>query len=226
MSKGMRVGIVLFSGAVAVALILFGIFGYLRTYPPTVVAQRSPTQPNTVDLHLQVDSAVGTGPHPLWVGWYAMNAQGKWVRTTLFQVPERTYVHVTVDEYDSGGPLRNNIWGKITGTVGGVVNLNGKNVSLEDSTAGNGVGHTIVAPALGLTVPVWGLASNAKNFCNLGPCNTSEAHNVETFTFYSGNKPHNYRWQCFIPCGAGFLDGNGGPMAETGYMAGFWKVVA
>ncbi len=226
MNKGARISIVLVSAAVAVGLILFGIFGYLRTYPPTVVSTPSPTQPHTVDVTLQVDGAVGTGPHPAWVGWYAKDAQGKWVRTTLYQVPEKTYVHVTVLEYDSGGPLRNPYWGKITGTVGNDVVLNGKTVSVLNASAGNGVGHTMVAPALNLSVPMWGLTGTEKTFCQSGPCTINNAHNTETFTFYTGNHPHNYRWQCFVPCGAGFLNGNGGAMASTGYMAGFWKVVA
>jgi len=29
-----------------------------------------------------------------------------------------------------------------------------------------------------------------------------------------------YRWQCFVPCAAGTLFGNGGPMQTLGYMAG------
>jgi hypothetical protein len=226
LSKGARIAAVLVGAAIAVGLILFGIFGYLRTYPPTVAAQPSPTQPHTVDLTLQVEGAVGTGPHPNWVGWYVKNAQGKWVRTTIYQVPVKTWVHVTVYEYDSGGPLRNPYWGKIAGTVGGVAYLNGKPVSVLDAAKGNGVAHTIVAPALGLQVPMWGVSSTAKTFCQQGPCTLANAHNVETFTFYSGNRPHWYRWQCFIPCGVGYLNGNGGPMQETGYMAGFIKVVA
>ena len=38
--------------------------------------------------------------------------------------------------------------------------------------------------------------------------------------------PGNYRWQCFVPCGAGWLFGNGGGMSQLGYMGGFMKVVA
>src|ERR1039457_6760360 len=35
-----------------------------------------------------------------------------------------------------------------------------------------------------------------------------------------------YPWQCFLPCGLGYLYGNGGPMQTVGYMDGFLKVVA
>ena len=34
-----------------------------------------------------------------------------------------------------------------------------------------------------------------------------------------------YRWQCFVPCAAGFIQGFGGPMQTVGYMGGFLKVV-
>jgi len=33
-----------------------------------------------------------------------------------------------------------------------------------------------------------------------------------------------YRWQCFVPCGLGFLYGNGGPMQTIGFMDGFLEV--
>src|ERR1035441_9210292 len=35
-----------------------------------------------------------------------------------------------------------------------------------------------------------------------------------------------FRWQCIIPCGLGYVDGNGGPMATPGYMAGQMEVQA
>ena len=38
-------------------------------------------------------------------------------------------------------------------------------------------------------------------------------------------KPGHYRWQCFVPCAAGFIYGFGGPMQTIGYMDGFLNVV-
>jgi hypothetical protein len=32
--------------------------------------------------------------------------------------------------------------------------------------------------------------------------------------------------QCRVPCGGGFVDGNGGPMSTVGFMAGELEVVA
>jgi hypothetical protein len=38
--------------------------------------------------------------------------------------------------------------------------------------------------------------------------------------------PGSYPWQCFVPCGLGWLYGNGGPMSTVGYMGGFLDVVS
>jgi hypothetical protein len=43
--------------------------------------------------------------------------------------------------------------------------------------------------------------------------------NVITFSFKTKG-PGIYRWQCFVPCAAGTLFGNGGPMSTFGYMGG------
>jgi hypothetical protein len=52
----------------------------------------------------------------------------------------------------------------------------------------------------------------------------SNAHRTIEFTFRTG-KPGHYRWQCFVPCAAGFLYGFGGPMQTIGYMDGYLDVV-
>ena len=51
----------------------------------------------------------------------------------------------------------------------------------------------------------------------------SKAHRTITFTFKTG-APGHYRWQCFVPCAAGFIYGFGGPMQTIGYMDGFLNV--
>ena len=35
-----------------------------------------------------------------------------------------------------------------------------------------------------------------------------------------------WRWQCLVPCGGGYLDGNSGPMQTLGYMMGEMDVVS
>ena len=49
------------------------------------------------------------------------------------------------------------------------------------------------------------------------------AHTTITFTIRTG-KPGHYRWQCFVPCAAGFPNGFGGPMQTVGWMDGYLNV--
>ncbi len=102
--------------------------------------------------------------------------------------------------------------------------LNGKTFRVINSNAGNGVAHTFSIPSLGINVPLYGNNGNA-NLCGAAPCTTSSPHKIVRFSFMSPG-PGNYRWQCFVPCGLGFLFGNGGPMSTLGYMGGFMQVVA
>ncbi|MDR3663309.1 MAG: hypothetical protein P4L86_23480, partial [Mycobacterium sp.] len=65
-----------------------------------------------------------------------------------------------------------------------------------------------------------------KHPCEAAPCEPATSdHRTISFIFRTGRKGR-YRWQCFVPCGLGFLYGNGGPMSTLGYMGGFMKVVA
>ena len=64
-----------------------------------------------------------------------------------------------------------------------------------------------------------------KTPCSVSPC-TSGPYAQEQFSFKSPDHGGVFRWQCFVPCGGGYLDGNGGPMATIGYMMGEMTVVA
>jgi hypothetical protein len=131
---------------------------------------------------------------------------------------------VTIYQYDSGSPLRNQQIGQVEGTIGDDAILNGKSFSVINSNAGDGVGHTFSIPTLGINVPLFALNGNL-NLCGAAPCTFASPHNVIRFSFISPG-PGTYPWQCFVPCGLGFLYGNGGPMQTVGYMDGFMKVVA
>jgi hypothetical protein len=135
-------------------------------------------------------------------------------------------IDVTLYEYDGGSPLRNPEIGRVYGVTGNEETINGKKVSLIDATQGNGVGHTFSVPTLGINVPLYAVNGNAKNFCNASPCGLSEAHNTITFSFRTPKATGQYAFQCFVPCGLGWLYGNGGPMQTIGYMDGFLKVVS
>jgi hypothetical protein len=209
----------------AFALAVVGVAAYLRQDPPNVnyTSGRSSGQP--VNMNIQTVGAYGHGSEPTWVSFLAQAPDGKWVHSTLWQLPAHTRINVTLYEYDTGSPLRNQTWGGVTGTIGGGYLLNGKRVTLIDSNSGNGVAHSFTVPAMGLNIPLYGVSSSANNICSAAPCDPSASvHNTIKFSFMTG-APGQYRWQCFVPCGLGYLDGNGGPMQTVGYMAGFLKVL-
>jgi len=179
-------------------------------------------QSGQVNVTMQTVGSYGSGVHPTWVSYLTQSPAGAWEHTTIWQVPAHTRINVTILQYDSGSPLRNQQLGQVTGTIGGSATLNGKRFQVIDSNSGNGVGHTFSIPTLGISVPLYGNSSSA-NLCSAAPCTASSPRNVVKFSFISPG-PGTYSWQCFVPCGLGFLYGNGGPMFTVGYMGGFMKV--
>ncbi len=222
MKRGARIGIFAMLLGIATALVIMTSMAFLRSEPITVDYTTAQPKGQPVHLTLQTVSAIGFGDNPNWVSYLAESPQGKWVHSTLWDLPAHTTIDVTLYQYDSGGPLRNQERGVVQGVK---PTLNGKLFSLIDSYKGNGVGHTFSIPRLGINVPLAGVNGNAKNFCNAAPCPLSDAHNTIKFSFTTPG-PGQYRWQCFVPCGLGYLYGNGGPMSTLGYMGGFLKVVA
>lgn len=192
----------------------------LMSQPSTVTFAASNGQ---VNVTLQTVGSYGSGDHPTWVSFETQTQGGTWQHTTIWQVPAHTQVNVTILQYDSGSPLRNEQLGQVTGTVGDVATLNGAKFSVNNSNVGNGVGHTFSIPAIGVSVPLAGVNGN-DTLCSAAPCQLSSPHNVIKFSFMSPG-PGNYPWQCFVPCGLGWLYGNGGPMGTVGYMGGFMTVV-
>jgi hypothetical protein len=201
--------------------VVFAVFN-LTWQPTTVAFTAGPGQP--VNVTLQTVGAYGSGIHPTWVSYMIRTPDGRWEHTTMWQVPAHTRVNVTIYQYDSGSPLRNQQIGMVQGTIGGVATLNGKVFSVINANVGNGVGHTFSMPSLGINVPLSGNNGNA-NLCGAAPCTTASPNNVIRFSFLSPG-PGTYPWQCFVPCALGFLYGNGGPMQTVGWMDGFMKVVA
>lgn len=208
------------------ALVALYILQYTSKWPETVTVSTTPVT-KTANLELQTVGAVGEKldkVHPTWVS-YLIRSGGRWIHSTIWQVPAYTTVHVTIDEYDSESGLRNPFLGQVQGTTGGVMVLNGKIVNHinPDSAA-----HSFAIPQFGVFVPLEGVneeeAEKKHDFCEEAPCELSQAHNVISFSFKTPG-PGNYRWQCFVPCGAGYTFGNGGPMSTLGYMAGIIKVV-
>ena len=210
----------------AIAAILFGIGAtQLARYPALIKASTvSGTSGPEASITLQAVPAMGSGDHADWVSYLVQGPDGKFVHTTMIQVPAHTLVHVTILQYDSGSALRNSFMLQPQGTVGGAMDLNGKSVSVLDPKLGD-VGHTFTIPQLGISVPLMGVPDDAKNPCPNAPCTPNYDHNTVKFDFRTG-APGEFHWQCFVPCGTDFLYGNGGPMSTLGYMGGFVKVVA
>lgn len=204
---------------VAVAITLYVVL-YLTNVPDSAKAAQTASGDQ---LYLAtVPAAALNDPHPSWVSYYETNAHGtNWQHKTTFIVRAHTLVHVTVYQYDGDSGLRNNFLSQATGTVGGTMTLNGKSIqAINPNTAS----HVFAIPQLGLSVPLQGVDANAKNQCANAPCTLAQAHQTITFTFRTGGKGL-FRWQCFVPCAAGYVDGFGGPMQTVGYMDGFLKVV-
>ena len=193
---------------------------YLTNVPGSSAATTSSSGTN---LYLATVAAAATDdPHPTWVSYYAVDARDQnWQHTTTYVLPANTLVHVTIYQFDSQTGLRNPFLGQATGTVGGTFQLNGKTVQ---SIGPDAASHVFAIPQIGLSVPLEGIPDSAKNPCANAPCPLSTDHETISFTFRTPGKGL-YRWQCFVPCAAGFIQGFGGPMQTVGYMDGFIKVV-
>ena len=217
MRSGWRMAIVLASVVVAAVLIAFYVARFLDS-PTPVAAERATSR--TANLTLATTAAAGTASpnHPSWVS-YLVKDHGKWIHSTVFKLPAHSLVHVTLYQYDGDSGLRNPFLSQVQGTVGDQMRINGKPArAIPPDTAS----HTFAVPQLGILVPLKGVGE-AKNACDEWPCHLSQAHETITFTFRTG-KPGRYRWQCFVPCAAGFITGFGGPMSTIGYMDGFLQV--
>ena len=181
---------------------------------------------------------------PDWVSYFIKNpSTGNFDHTTYFAVPADTKVNMTIYGYDGCTPLRNPLFGKVSGTVGDVENVsffNGKTftpsapLTTFDSWANCSVQHTFAIPGIGLNVPVASVTTyneNANLLCGTSPCTEANGdanapHTVVKFSFMTPKAGGTYRWQCFVPCGLGYVDGNGGPMGTPGYMMGEMEVQA
>jgi hypothetical protein len=219
-ATGKRIaGITVFA---AIVCVLIGLYVglYLVNVPGSVAATQTSSG---AQLYLAtVPAASLTDSHPTWVSYYAVDANSQnWQHKTTYVLPANTLVHVTIFNYDSASALRNNWFGQSTGTVGGVITLNGKTTPGIDP---DDASHVFSIPQIGLSVPLDGISATAKNPCSNAPCGLSYDHTVTSFTFRTPGKGL-YRWQCFVPCAAGYIEGFGGPMQTVGYMDGFIKVV-
>jgi hypothetical protein len=205
----------------AVVVVLIGLYIglYLTNVPSSAAAVQTPGGPQ---LYLAtVPAAALNDAHNTWVSYYAVDSGGgNWRHATTYTLPANTLVHVTIYNYDSASGLRNPFIGEATGITGGMT-LDGKPTQAIDPATAS---HVFAIPAISLSIPLQGVSSTAKNPCANAPCSLSNDHTTTVFTFRTPGKGL-YRWQCFVPCAAGFIEGFGGPMQTVGYMDGFINVV-
>jgi hypothetical protein len=224
-----------------VAGVLWVVFDIIGSQPQTE-NYTSYAKNGAVDITMMTTPQTTISNKPDWVSYFIKNpATGQFDHTTYFAVPANTTVNVTILGYDGCTPLRNPVWGKVAGVTGDAETVqyyNGKSlgspasISTFDSWADCSVQHTFAIPGLGINVPVASPNTVAENnaLCTTSPCAASTAdqanapHTVVTFSFKTPSTPGTYRWQCFVPCGGGYVDGNGGPMATPGYMGGQMEV--
>ena len=200
--------------AALIAAILYVVFlMYKPAYSSSMSAQNAVQMGRTgngltATVHLNIEQAVGVGPHADWVGYQTPNANDPHPGA-FFHVPANTLVTVIIHNYDSQTALRNNYFTLVQGTVGGREYVNGKAITVMDPAI---TSHTFTIADLGVNVPMMGIPSNAK------------ANSYETMKFtFRASKKGVFRWQCIVPCGFG-LYGNGGPMQALGYMDGLITV--
>jgi hypothetical protein len=203
--------------AASILLITWYVMSWVTSFPPTVQAR---TTGGVTNVTFQTVASYGHQPHPDWVSYLVKNAQGEWVHSTVVQVPAHSLVRFTVYNYDGASGLRNPLWSQPRGTVGGTETIDGKPVT---SINPDDASHTFAIPDMGVSVALPGVGDDAPNQCAVTPCQLSMAHHTITFTIRTG-KPGHYRWQCFVPCAAGFPNGFGGPMQSVGWMDGYLNV--
>jgi hypothetical protein len=227
----MRVGVklVLVAAALTVAGVVIGFYVSNLTTLAGSASYSVPVQMvnghPVVNLEIETVAAIGPkqSPNPDWVSYLIHTADGQWKRETVWDLPANATVHVTWFNFDGASGLRNPYFGRPQGIDGNRITVDGKTMNAVDP---NDASHTFAVPALGIIVAAPGVADDAKNPCGYAVpngCPMQTAHRTIQFTFHT-TTPGHYRWQCFVPCAAGWIFGFGGPMQTIGYMDGFLNV--
>jgi hypothetical protein len=229
MSLPVRVGTLLVAFLAVVGAAIFLVIHYFLAGPPVIdLTTGASGAGQQVSIVMQEDPQNTVTTKPDWVSYFIQDPKTKqWVHTTLFKVPAGATVNVTVLGYDGCTPLRNPFWGKVTGTIGNTVMVDGKTVRALDSWRSCSVGHTFSIPGIGLNVPMGSptTVQQNNNLCTNSPC-TSGPKATMKFSFHAPTTPGSYFWQCRVPCGGGFVTGFGGPMQAIGYMTGQMEVAS
>ncbi len=140
-------------------------------------------------------------------------------------LPAHTYITVTIHAYDGGEQLNNPYFGKVVGTVGGTINIDGVDVT---SVPSDNVQHTFTLHGIPSTsqdplfvnVPLPQVkADSSDNFIPTNDPGTNNKGHTVTFSFITGGAG-DYVWNCEYPCGDGSYAKFGAVMSAYGYMSG------
>ena len=168
------------------------------------------------------------GAHPDWVSYSNDN----------LVVPANTTVHMTIDQYDSGGALNNSFFSKVwlngapsTATYQ-FPSTNGSTYGKVQTLSGwdaNNIGHTFTLrgiPGNGtpifVSVPLPADPSTNGSAVTIGSGQYAKPV-IVNFTFKTGSKGV-YEWNCEFPCGGSREGQFGYAMSSYGYMSGTLSV--
>lgn len=242
-SSNMTAGKRLTSALVATALSVSVVAGV------GVVLHKLSADPNgTIVATKEADTITVNGKvYPkasLTMGVYADKEQAKadgftgnkndWVQfgpSNHLVLPANTYVTMTIHAYDGGEKLNNPFFGKVVGTVGGTMSVDGIDVS---SIPADQVQHTFTIHGLPSTsqdplfvnIPLQHVnADENDEFLPTKDPNTNFKGHTMVFSFLTKSAGE-YVWNCEYPCGDGTYAKFGAAMSAYGYMSGKVTVTA
>jgi hypothetical protein len=146
-------------------------------------------------------------------------------------LPANTYVTMTIHGYDGGEKLNNPFFGKVVGTVGGTMTVDGAEVS---SIAADQVQHTWTLHGipsssqdpLFVSVPLLRVEEDEETgWVPTEDPNTNFKGHTMVFSFLTKSAGE-YVWNCEYPCGDGTYAKFGAAMSAYGYMSGKVTVTA
>jgi hypothetical protein len=148
-------------------------------------------QRRAAEVHVNMDVVTSTKAHPDWPAF----------TNPFWTAKVGDTVILTIRSFDDGTAPVPAEFAKVTGTVGGVEQVDGKTVA---GVPAQQVAHTFTVPALGLNIPI-----------PVAP----KGGSVTVVAVIHLTKAGTFDWQCMAPCGSG-ANGWGGAMAANGYMRG------
>ncbi len=217
------------------ALALAG-FALASATPHQDALQCVPTTPGNCTLTISTypDSLAGYhgatgGAHPDWVTY----SNFRW------EAPANTVVHMTIKQYDGGGPLNNSFFSHVYGTTDGMATWQMPKTDAKTADASSyeapvtgtsvdttQIGHTFTlrgipqgtTPALFVSVPLPADPANPTPVAQ--GTGTYPEPVLVNFSFKTGAAGTVYEWNCEFPCGGSREGQFGYAMSSYGYMSG------